>query len=249
MTLLVAHGLRKNYGGVQAVADMSFAVAAAEIVALIGPNGAGKSTCFNLLNGQVRPDAGRILFDNVDIAGWTPQRIARLGVGRSFQVAQTFASMSVAENVQMALIARRGLVWRFMRPAASLFHAPARDLLARVGLAERADRNSGALAYGDLKRLELAIALANAPRLLLMDEPTAGMQPADRFALMDLIRGIARDSGCAVLFTEHDMDVVFAVADRIMVMDRGRLIAAGDPVTIRADAAVRAAYLGMEDDA
>jgi branched-chain amino acid transport system ATP-binding protein len=252
LTLLLAQGLRKDYGGIRAVADMSFAVAATEVVALIGPNGAGKSTCFNMLNGQVRPDAGRILFDGADIGGWTPRRIARLGVGRSFQVAQIFASMTVCENVQMALIARQSSVWRFMRPATPLFRGPACDLLAQVALADQADRNCGTLAYGSLKRLELAIALANEPRLLLMDEPTAGMSPAERQTLMALVRGIAHGGiahgrGCAVLFTEHDMDVVFATADRIMVMDRGRLIATGDAAAIRADSAVRAAYLGTEE--
>lgn len=247
MTLLTARGLRKDYGGVQAVVDMSFAIAAGEVVALIGPNGAGKSTCFNMLNGQVRPDSGRVTFDGIDITGWPPRRIARLGVGRSFQVAQIFASMTVRENVQMALIAQRSSVWRFVRPAAALFRDPAQALLTQVGLAPLAEHGCGTLAYGDLKRLELAVALANEPRLLLMDEPTAGMVPADRFALMDLVRRIAHERGCAVLFTEHDMDIVFTVADRIMAMDRGRAIAEGDAAAIRASPAVRIAYLGDEE--
>jgi len=228
------------------VAGVSFSLAAGELLALIGPNGAGKSTCFNLLNGQTPPDSGSVVLDGTDITGWPPRRVWRLGVGRSFQVAATFASMTVRENVQMALIARHGLVWRFLRPAHRLFRAEADALLAQAGLVEQADRGCGALAYGALKRLELALALANDPRLLLMDEPAAGLAPADRRVLMDLVRRLARERNCAVLFTEHDMDIVFAVADRIMVMDRGKLIAEGDPAAIRANRLVQAVYLGEE---
>lgn len=244
MTLLEAHGLKKDYGGVQAVAGMSFRVAAGETVALIGPNGAGKSTCFNLLNGQVRPDAGRVMLDGVDITGWRPYRVWRLGVGRSFQVAATFGSMTVRENVQLALIAHRRTVWRFWGRACKLWVADADALLAQVGLRDHAAVACATLAYGDVKRLELALALANAPRLLLMDEPTAGMAAGDRLGLMDLVRRLTRERGCAVLFTEHDMGVVFQVADRILVMDRGALIAEGDAATVRADRRVRTAYLG-----
>jgi branched-chain amino acid transport system ATP-binding protein len=244
MTLLAARGLRRAYGGVRAVEDVSFAIAAGEIVALIGPNGAGKSTCFNLLNGQVRPDGGQVVLDGVDVTGRSPRRIWGLGVGRSFQVAATFGSMTVRENLQVALLAWQRRVWRFLRPARRFAVVEAETLLAQVGLAALADRGCATLAYGDLKRVELALALANAPRLLLMDEPTAGMPPADRSALMALVRQLARGRGCAVLFTEHDMDVVFAAADRILVMDRGRLIAEGDAAAVRADPLVRAVYLG-----
>lgn len=246
MSLLTANDLRKNFGGVEAVAGVSFTLAAGELLALIGPNGAGKSTCFNLLNGQTPPDSGSVMLDGNDITGWPPRRVWRLGVGRSFQVAATFASMTVRENVQMALIARHGLVWRFLRPAHCLLRAEADALLAQAGLAEQADQGCGALAYGAQKRLELALALANDPRLLLMDEPAAGLAPADRRVLMDLVRRLARERNCAVLFTEHDMDIVFAVADRIMVMDRGKLIAEGDPAAIRANRLVQAVYLGEE---
>lgn len=244
MTLLEAHGLKKDYGGVQAVAGMSFRVAAGEIVALIGPNGAGKSTCFNLLNGQVRPDAGRVMLDGVDITGWPPYRVWRQGVGRSFQVAATFASMTVRENVQLALITHHRMVWRFWGRARTLWVVEAEALLTQVGLRDQASVACATLAYGDVKRLELALALANAPRLLLMDEPTAGMAAGDRLGLMDLVRRITRERGCAVLFTEHDMGVVFQVADRILVMDRGALIAEGDAAAVRADGRVRTAYLG-----
>jgi branched-chain amino acid transport system ATP-binding protein len=228
------------------VRGVSLSLRQGQILALIGPNGAGKSTCFNLLNGQIRPDGGRIVLGGTDITGWPPHRIVRQGVGRSFQVAATFASMTVRENVQMALITGRRAVWRFLAPARAWHREAADALLEQVGLLDRGEDGCGTLAYGDAKRLELALALANEPRLLLMDEPAAGMAPAERGVLMALVRQAAEERGCAVLFTDHDMEVVFATADRILVMDRGRLIADGDAATIRADARVRAAYLGIE---
>ena len=246
MSVLAVRGLRKAFGGVQAVAGVDFAVAAGEMLALIGPNGAGKSTCFNMLNGQIPPDAGTVTLGGRDITGLPPRAVWRLGVGRTFQITATFASMSVRENVQVALLAHRRRVWRFWESADAFAVDEAEALLARVGMAAQADRPAGVLAYGDLKRLELAIALTNAPRLLLMDEPTAGMAPGERAALMALAREVARAQGVAVLFTEHDMDVVFGVADRILVLDRGRLIADGAPAAVRADARVRAVYLGAE---
>jgi branched-chain amino acid transport system ATP-binding protein len=246
MTMLRVTGLRKSFDGVQAVADLSLTVAPGEMLAMIGPNGAGKSTSFNMLSGQLRPDAGRVILDERDITGLAPSRIWRLGVGRSFQITATFASMTVRENVQTALLSHRRQVWRFWRPASSRCVPQADALLAQTGMTAQADRAAGILAYGDLKRLELAMALANAPRLLLMDEPTAGMAPAERVALMRLVRGLATDSGIAVLFTEHDMDVVFGIADRILVLDRGRKIAEGNAAAIRADPRVRAVYLGRE---
>jgi branched-chain amino acid transport system ATP-binding protein len=244
MSVLAVTGLRKAFGGVQAVDDVSFRVAAGELLALIGPNGAGKSTCFNMLNGQLRPDAGQVMLDGADITGLQPRRVWRLGVGRTFQITATFASMTVRENVQLALLSHHRQIWRFWRRAARC-HAEAADaLLAQVDMADQSGRAAGVLAYGDLKRLELAVALANAPRLLLMDEPTAGMAPAERVALMQLTRELATRSGIAVLFTEHDMDVVFGIADRILVLNRGSLIAEGTGAQIRADAQVREIYLG-----
>ena len=247
MTVLAASGLRKAFGGVQAVEDVSFRLAAGEMLALIGPNGAGKSTCFNMLGGQLRPDAGSLQLAGRDITGLGPAAIARLRVGRTFQITATFGSMTVRENVQMALLARHRQIWRFWRPARAHHAAEADALLRQVGLDDQAERGAGLLAYGDLKRLELAVALANDPILLLMDEPTAGMAPAERLALMQLARTLATERNLAVLFTEHDMDVVFDSADRILVLDRGRLIAEGDAAAIRADPAVRAVYLGGGD--
>lgn len=242
--VLEARGLIKRFGGVIAVDQVSLAVKAGEMVALIGPNGAGKSTCFNLLNGQLRADAGEILLEGRSLTGLPPRAIWRLGVGRTFQITATFASMTVRENVQVALLSHHRRVWRFWRAARETFVAEADRLIAQVGMREQADRPCGVLAYGDLKRVELAIALANDPKLLLMDEPTAGMAPAERLGLMDLTRRLVRERGVACLFTEHDMDVVFGHADRILVMNRGRLIAEGDAASVRANPAVREVYLG-----
>jgi branched-chain amino acid transport system ATP-binding protein len=244
MTVLAVSNLRKSFGGVQAVAGVSFAIAAGQLLALIGPNGAGKTTCFNMLNGQLRPDGGRVEFEGRDITGREPRHVWRLGVGRTFQITATFASMTVVENVQMALLSHHRRLRDVWTPAASLCTEDALSLLELVGMADQASRACGVLAYGDLKRVELAVALANQPRLLLMDEPTAGMAPRERIALMELTARIARAQRIAVLFTEHDMDVVFAHADRIIVLSRGRIIAEGSPQEVRADRAVQDVYLG-----
>ncbi len=244
MSVLAVRELSKAFGGVLAVNDVSFDLAPAEFLAMIGPNGAGKSTCFNMINGQLRPDAGEIMFAGRNIAGSAPREIWRLGVGRTFQVAATFASMTVAENVQMALISHAGETYRLWRSAAGSHREHALDLLAQVGMREAADRPSRELAYGDVKRVELAIALANGPRLLLMDEPTAGMAPKERNDLIALVKRLVTERGISVLFTEHSMDVVFAYADRIIVLARGRLIAQGNADAIRNNAQVREVYFG-----
>jgi branched-chain amino acid transport system ATP-binding protein len=242
--LLRVEGLRKAFGGVRAVDDVSFDLAGGELLALIGPNGAGKSTCFNCINGQLRADAGRVLLQGEDLVGRAPREIWRAGVGRTFQIAATWASMTVAENVQLALQSHAGLIRRFWGRSADLMRAEAMELLDAVGLVAMADAPCGALAYGDVKRVELAIALANRPRLLLMDEPTAGMAPRERNELVGLVKRLVRERGIGVLFTEHSMDVVFEYADRLIVLARGRLIAAGSPAEIRDDAQVREVYFG-----
>jgi branched-chain amino acid transport system ATP-binding protein len=242
--VLAVTALAKAFGGVQAVGGVSFALAAGELLALIGPNGAGKTTCFNMLNGQLAPDAGKVVFEGRDITGWKPRHVWRLGVGRTFQITATFASMTVRENVQMALISHRKRSRALFPRADKLFVDEAMALLARVGMEDQFDRACSVLAYGDLKRVELAVALANKPKLLLMDEPTAGMAPKERIALMALTAEIVRRENISVLFTEHDMDVVFAHADRIMVMNRGLLIAEGKPAEVRANKMVQDIYLG-----
>jgi branched-chain amino acid transport system ATP-binding protein len=241
---LTLKSVSKSFGGVRAVDDVSFAIRQGEFLAMIGPNGAGKSTCFGMINGQLSPDAGDILIGDDNITGLAPRDIWRLGVGRTFQVAATFGSMTVIENVQMALISHAREIYRFWRPAASLHRAHALELLAQVGMQEAADRPCRELAYGDVKRVELAVALANNPRLLLMDEPTAGMAEQERHALIELVKGLVVERGISVLFTEHSMDVVFAFADRIIVLARGKLIADGDAAAIRDNAQVQEVYFG-----
>ena len=244
--MLPAMELSLRFGGVRAVDGVSFTLREGELLALIGPNGAGKTTCFNLLNGQLCPDAGSIRLDGAELVGKPPRRIWRMGVGRTFQITATFGSMTVRENVQMVLLSRRRALYGLWRPAAARFRDEAMAVLARVGMAGQAERPCGVLAYGDLKRVELAMALAGEPRLLLMDEPTAGMAPGERQELMALTAALAHEQRLAVLFTEHDMDVVFGHADRVLVLDRGHMIAEGPPDAVRADPRVRAVYLGEE---
>ncbi len=244
MSLLHVENLGKSFGGNRAVDGIHFQVAPGELLALIGPNGAGKSTTFNMVNGQLRPDSGFVRLDGVDLVGLKPRQIWQMGVSRTFQIAETFASLTVVENVQMALLSADGHVFALWRRAAAHRRTDAIELLAQVGLAEQADRPCSQLAYGDVKRLELAIALANQPRLLLMDEPTAGMAPAERNKLMALTRQLVTQRGLAVLFTEHSMDVVFGYADRIIVLARGRLIAEGTAQDIRNHPKVQEVYFG-----
>jgi branched-chain amino acid transport system ATP-binding protein len=242
--LLSVEHLRKSFGGVHAVDDVSFSLSGGELLALIGPNGAGKTTCFNCINGQIRADSGRAMLDGRDLVGVAPRQIWRLGVGRTFQIAATFGSMTVAENVQMGLLSHADALGNWWRRAAASHRDEAVALLDSVGLAPLADHPCATLAYGDIKRVELAIALANRPRLLLMDEPTAGMAPRERNELVALVKRLVRERGIGVLFTEHSMDVVFAFADRIIVLARGKLIAEGPPAAIRDDPAVREVYFG-----
>jgi branched-chain amino acid transport system ATP-binding protein len=244
VSILSIRNLSKAFGGVHAVDNVSFDLREGEFLAMIGPNGAGKSTCFNMINGQLEPDSGEILFRGHSISGLRPRNIWRLGVGRTFQIAATFGSMTVAENVQMALISHAGQTYRAWRPAAAHHRSRALELLQQVGMADAADRACRVLAYGDVKRVELAIALANEPRLLLMDEPTAGMAPRERNELIALVKKLVVEGGISVLFTEHSMDVVFAYADRILVLARGMLIADGTAESIRDNPEVQQVYLG-----
>jgi len=246
MSLLRAEGISRHFGGVRAVDGVSLSIAAGEFAALIGPNGAGKSTLFAVIAGQLRADAGRVEFAGEDITRSEPVQHARRGIGRTFQTAAAFASMTVLQNAQLALAAHAGRHVDPWRPLARLRVEEALALLARVGLEAQGERAVADLAYADVKRLELAIALAGAPRLLLMDEPTAGMAAGERAALMDLVSAIAAQSGLTVLFTEHSMDVVFGYARRLLVMSRGKLIADGAPEAVRAMPAVQAAYFGNE---
>jgi branched-chain amino acid transport system ATP-binding protein len=242
--LLEVRGLRRAFGGIHAVDGVDLAVPAGEVRALIGPNGAGKTTFFNLLTGHLTPDAGQVRFASEPLTGLRPHEVWRRGLARTFQIPAIFPNLAVVENVQAALLSWRRRTLSLRGRARDLHRAEASDLLSRVGLAREAERPAGVLAYGDLKKLELAIALANEPRLLLLDEPAAGMAPAERRDLMALVERIVRGGGLTLLFTEHDMDVVFAVADRITVLHQGRVIADGPPAAVRADPEVQRVYLG-----
>ena len=244
MSLLKVSGLGKSFGGVKAVDGISFELAAGELLALIGPNGAGKSTTFNMVNGQMRADAGSIQLDGQELIGLAPRDIWRLGVSRTFQIAETFSSLTVVENVQMALLSSDRKLFAMWRRAADHKREEALLLLDQVSMKAQADRPCSVLAYGDVKRVELAMAMANKPKLLLMDEPTAGMAPRERNDLMALTKQLVIDRGMAVLFTEHSMDVVFAYADRMIVLARGRLIAEGKPLEIRDHPKVQEVYFG-----
>jgi len=242
--VLEVRGLAKSFGGVQAVAGVDLSMPRGEIRALIGPNGAGKTTFFNMLTGQLSADTGEVRFKGQRLSGLAPHAVWRRGVSRTFQITATFVTLSAVENVQVALQSHRRRTYALFAKATGLEREAARALLAQVGLDAQAERPAGVLSYGDLKKLELAVALANGPEVLLLDEPTAGMAPAERGVLMALTQRIARERGLTVLFTEHDMDVVFAVADRIMVLHQGRVIAEGRSAEVRADAQVQKVYLG-----
>lgn len=244
MSVLEVESIRKSFGGVVALNDVGFSLGSGELLAMIGPNGAGKSTCFNCINGQLRPSAGSVRFDGRELVGMAPRRVWRLGVGRTFQITGTFGSMTVSENVQMALISHHHRHRAFWPLATRLYRREAGELLEAVGMMDQADRRCGILAYGDLKRVELAVALAHEPRLLLMDEPTAGMAPRERVELMRLTARIVGARGISILFTEHDMDVVFEHATRIIVLNRGCLVAEGTPVEVRGNRMVQDIYLG-----
>ncbi|MCY3984276.1 MAG: ABC transporter ATP-binding protein [Roseovarius sp.] len=242
--VLETMGLTRAFGAIVAVDDVSLRLQKGELLALIGPNGAGKSTCFNMLMGQLKPTMGNVILEGETITGMKPRDVWRKGVGRTFQITATYSSMTVIENVQMALMSHHRDIMRVMPYAHKRYRDEALALLELVSMADQADRHCAVLAYGDLKRMELAIALAHSPKVLLMDEPTAGMAPKERVALMKLTSDIVAGQGVSVLFTEHDMDVVFAHAHRIMVLNRGALIAQGNASEIRNNAKVQEVYLG-----
>ncbi len=242
--ILRVEALVKRFGGLVALGGVDLTVGPGEFRAIIGPNGAGKSTFFNTLTGLLRPDAGRVAFEGRDITGSPPHRVARRGVARTFQITSVFADLSAAENVQVALLAHAQHSWSVWPRARAFGAERARELLALVGLAASAAQPAGTLSHGDQKRLELAIALAAKPRLLLLDEPTAGMAAPERLEAIWLVYRIARELGLSCVFTEHDMAVVFAVATRITVLHQGRVLAEGTPAEVRARPEVQQVYLG-----
>lgn len=242
--ILKVQNLHKAFGGLRAVVDVSFRLETGQLMAMIGPNGAGKSTCFNLINGQLNPDQGSIFIMGQKVNGEKPRDVWKLGVGRTFQITSTFPSMTVLENVQMSLLSHNRRTKSLLTNVSRLYVAEAMALIDLVGIADQAHRPCGVLAYGDLKRVELAVALANQPKLLLMDEPTAGMSPAERQGLMKLTESIVHTREMGVLFTEHDMKVVFDYANWVIVLNRGKMIAAGPPDEVQKNNEVKKIYLG-----
>jgi len=244
--LLQIEGLTKRFGGVVACDEVSLAVGRGELHAVIGPNGAGKTTLVGQLTGEVAPDAGCIRFDGRDITAMPVHRRSQLGLARSFQVTSLFADFTALDNVALAVQAHAGHSFRFWRDARCemQLREPARAALARVGLSERAGVLVANLSHGEHRQLEIAMALAGRPRMLLLDEPMAGMSPEESARMVGMLRELKRE--LTILLIEHDMEAVFALADRITVLLYGRLIASGSPATIRANAEVREAYLGEQ---
>jgi len=242
--MLQVESLQKSFDGFMAVLDANLLVEKGDIVAVIGPNGAGKTTLFNLITGQLKPNGGSVRFKGKDISGMPPYRICHMGLSRSFQIVNIFHRMTVFDNVQIAVLSNQKKILNFLAPAHNMVVERTEEILASVGLMEKRDRICGALSHGDQKVLEMAIALGTEPELLILDEPTAGMSPEETAVAIKLIRKLSGDLGLTILFCEHDMSLVFAVATKIMVMQQGQTIIQGDPETVRADRRVQEAYLG-----
>jgi len=248
MVLLEVRNVVKSFGGLRALQDVTLSVAKGEIRAVIGPNGAGKSTLFNVMTGLLAPDSGNVVFDGEQIIGMPPHRIIRKGIGRSFQITNIFPRMSVFENVQVALFSHHGKSRNPLHLARKFTKIGEETLaiLEQVGLAGKYDMSASILSHGDQKRLEIAISLASRPRLLMLDEPTAGMSRFESRETVSLLQKISREQGLTLIFTEHDMDIVFAISEKIMVLQQGAVIADGTPAEIKANPEVRKAYLGEE---
>ena len=242
--MLEVRDLVKIFDGFVAVGGVSFDAPRGSIGAIIGPNGAGKTTVFNLITGHLRPDRGRVTLKGRDVTGVAPHDLCRLGVGRSFQRTNIFPRLTVFENVQAAFVSHRGRGWNLLTPVERLYHDETRGLLESIGLADRAGEVAGFLSHGGQKQLELGLALALEPEILLLDEPTAGMSASETREAIRLIERITRERGLTLLFTEHDMEVVFSIAQRITVLHQGRVIADGPPGDVRRDESVRRVYLG-----
>ena len=246
MAILRTERLRKAFGGLVAVAGVDLEVTENSIHSIIGPNGAGKTTLFNLISGSYRCDEGRVWFKDLNVTGMAPEKIARMGMGRSFQVTNIFPGLTVFENVQATILLRQGKGFRLFSVAETLAHEETDRILSMVELYEKRGEPAGILSAGDRKRLEMGIVLATKPDLLLLDEPTCGMSPVETANTIDLIQQIARETSLTVLFTEHKMDVVFSISDHVTVMNFGTVIVSGEPEVIRTNAKVQNIYFGEE---
>jgi branched-chain amino acid transport system ATP-binding protein len=246
--MLLVENLRKSFDGFAAVSDARLEVNKGEVVAVIGPNGAGKTTLFNLITGQLKADGGRIVFKGEDLTGMPPYEICRKGISRSFQVVNIFSRLTVFENVRVAVISYNKSTFNLFTGAKYLAVSETENILKSVGLFEKASRISGSLSHGDQKVLEMAVALGNRPELLILDEPTAGMSPEETRNTLELMKILSSRQGITILFCEHDMELVFSIANRIMVMQHGRTIIQGEPDVVRNDRHVQEAYLGGADE-
>lgn len=246
--MLQVENLRISFDGFAAVSDAQLQVRKGEVVAVIGPNGAGKTTLFNLITGQLKADGGRIIFKDENLTGMPPHEICRRGVSRSFQIVNIFSRLTVFENVRVAVISYNKSTFNLFSRAKDIAVSETEDILKSVGLFGKADRISGSLSHGDQKVLEMAVALGNRPELLILDEPTAGMSPEETRNTLELMKLLSRDRGITILFCEHDMELVFSIANRIMVMQHGRTIIQGEPDAVRNDSQVQEAYLGGSDE-
>ena len=242
--MLRVEAVKKLFDGFLAVNEADLVVEKGEIIAVIGPNGAGKTTLFNLITGQLKPDTGRIIFKNKDIAGVPPYEICKKGISRSFQIVNIFSRLTVFENVQVAMLSHQKKTFKFFSPTKGQVIQETREILDNVGLYDKANSISGSLSHGDQKVLEIAIALGNRPELLILDEPTAGMSPEETSVTINLINSLTTDLGLTILFCEHDMELVFSIAHKIMVMQLGRSIIQAIPDQVKDKREVQEAYLG-----
>ena len=242
--MLRVEAVKKSFDGFLAVNEADLVVEKGEIIAVIGPNGAGKTTLFNLINGQLKPDTGRIIFKDEDIAGVPPYEICKKGISRSFQIVNIFHRLTVFENVQVAMLSHQKKTFNFFSPAKGQVIRETWEILDNVGLSDKASKISGSLSHGDQKVLEMAIALGNRPELLILDEPTAGMSPEETSVTIEMIKRLTTDLGLTILFCEHDMELVFSIAHKIMVMQQGRSIIQAKPDQVRDNREVQEAYLG-----
>jgi branched-chain amino acid transport system ATP-binding protein len=238
--------LNKSFAGFRAVSDVSLSVETRQIAAVIGPNGAGKSTLFNLITGHLRPDSGTVVLDGRDITGAAPHRIVRMGVGRSFQRTNIFVKLTVFENIQAAFLVHHRQGRNFWGRSEAMYRDETAALLRQIGLHNQENTIAGTLSYGNQKQLELGLALASDPQMLLLDEPTAGMSATETHETTRLLEKIAGERALTLLFTEHDMEVVFQIAQKIAVLHQGRIIADGKPEDVRNDSEVRRVYLGQQ---
>jgi len=242
--MLEVRGLSKSFGGFRAVNRATLDVNKGEIVAVIGPNGAGKTTLFNLVTGILKPDEGQVIFKGEEITGLPAYKTCKKGITRSFQVVNIFSRLTVFENVRISVLSQQGKTYHWFTPSRKLVNKETSEILGSVGLIGKKDNVCGALSHGDQKVLEIAIALAGKPELLILDEPTAGMSPEETARCIDLIKRLSQNLGLTILFCEHDMELVFAIARRIMVMVRGSTIVQGLPDEVRRNQQVQDAYLG-----